>query len=231
MTAYGGFMLCVLTHVLSNWLWTTSLLQRTWTWATSRRTKYGCGSRMTRWHKMSLNEISSLLWLWYRSPVRLRATLTLLLVVPVMCAPPLCLVAYHTLHTDTHLCLLKERAGKEEKGDRKTCYRGGAVYSPIVLLFRVVRTPGSRDFCSPPFIFFFFFFCIFGLVEIVCLIIILNESETVVVFSDSGLCIYQLFSFWWASRCGLSGLCNWVSFIIYLYMCLKSCIDDKNLKN
>lgn len=211
MTAYGGLMLRVLTHALFKWLWAISLFWCTWSWAASRRTEYGCGSRMTRWHKMSLNEISSLLWLWYRSPVPLCAALTLLLVVPVMFAPPLCLVVYHMLHTDTHLCLLKERAGKEEKGDRKTRHRDGAVYSPVLLLFRVMRTPDSSDFCSPPF-----FLCIFRLVEIVCLIIILNESETVVVFSDSGLCIYQLFSFWWASWCELSRLCNWVCFIIYL---------------
>lgn len=215
MTAYGCFMLRVLTHTLSNWLWATSLLRRTWTWATIRRTKYGCGSRMTRWRKMSLDEISSLLWLWYRSPVRLCAALILLLVVPVMSAPPLCLAVYHALHTDTHLCLLKERAGEGERGGRKTRHWDGAVYSPVLLFFRVVRTPGSRDFCSPPF-FFFFFFCIFRLLEIVCLIMILNGYETVVVFSDSGLCIYQLFSFWLASWCGLSGLCNLVSFIIYL---------------
>lgn len=192
MTAYGGFMLRVLTHALSNWLWATSLLRRTWTWATIRRTKYGCGSRMTGWHKMSLNEIASLLWLWYRSPVRLCAALILLLVVPVMSAPPLCLVVYHTLHTDKHLCLLKE-SGREAAGKHAT----GMVYSPVAcffFFFRVVRTPGSRDFCSPPF----FFFCIFRLLQIVCLIIILNGFETVVVFSNSGLCIYQLFSFWLA---------------------------------
>lgn len=209
MTTYGGFILCVLTHALSNWLWATSLLRRTWTWATIRRTKYGCGSRMTRWHKMSLNEMSSLLWLWYRSPVRLCAALILLLVVPVMSAPPLCLVVYYTLHTDTHLCLLKERAGERRQENTPPGWR--RLLSRFAF-FRVVRTPGSRDFCSPPF----FFFCIFRVVEIVCLIIILNGYETVVVFSESGLCIYQLFSFWQASWCGLSGLCNLVSFIIYL---------------
>lgn len=78
------------------------------------------------------------------------AALILLLVVPVMSAPPLCLVVYHTLHTDTHLCLLKERAGEGERGGRKTRHRDGAVYSPVLFFLEWCGPQAAGTFVVHP---------------------------------------------------------------------------------
>lgn len=57
---YGVSMLCVLTLSLSSWLCATSLLKYTWIWAIIQRAQDVCGSRITFWHKIGLNEISCL---------------------------------------------------------------------------------------------------------------------------------------------------------------------------
>lgn len=55
----------------SSWLFATSLLRYTWMWAIIQRGQDVCGSRITFWHKIGLNEISYLPLLWYRTSHRL----------------------------------------------------------------------------------------------------------------------------------------------------------------
>lgn len=106
VVTYGSFMLCVLTHSLSSWLCATSLLRHTWMWAIIQRMKYVCGGGITFWHKMSLNEISYLPLLWYRTPLNLSVSLYLCSHCASDICSSLCLFVYHTCtQTQVHTCV------------------------------------------------------------------------------------------------------------------------------
>lgn len=82
------FLLCVLTHFLSNWLCATSLMRCTWMQATIQRMKYVCGSRIMFWHSISLNGICYFPALWYRTLLNLFICLCVAVIVPTTSAPP-----------------------------------------------------------------------------------------------------------------------------------------------